>query len=136
MVVSGFTLQCPVLVNQSCLTRTVAFLVAFAFECFSDSDAVTRALVGSFCSIFGFLFVWCMHAFWRRRLVVQLEERPLAYMDPNDPCEKVVDEDEELFVGENAEEQSQSRRPPVFMAVRRFLKFPNPFKPVLTEGGV
>lgn len=114
----------------------VAFLGAFAFEWFEASNVVTRALVGIVCCTIAILIGWSGYVSWHSRPAeVPEEERPLAYIHPNDPYEEVVDEAEEVGRG-NTEEQSRSRRPPVLMAIRRFLQFPNPFKPVLMEGNV
>lgn len=65
------------------------------------------------------MIVWCIYVFWEKRIVPDTTDRPLAYTEPNDPCEEVVDEDN-LISKDSAQGHSWSLPP---RALGRFLKF-------------
>ncbi|KAF5315401.1 hypothetical protein D9619_007315 [Psilocybe cf. subviscida] len=142
MADQGYGLQrLAVLYSLPCalaMWAMVAFLAAFVLAWFKNSNVITRAIVGSFCAAIAILTVWCIYTSWiwvKRPIEISTAERPLVYMGPSDPCEEVIDKEEEVH-GENTEGHGRNVRHSVLMAIRRFLKFPNPFKPLLMEGNV
>lgn len=104
----------------------VAFLAAFAFTWFQDSNASTRSLVGSSCCAMTILIVWCIYVSWEKKVTPDIAERPLVYMDPTDPCEEISDGQPSLK--EEMQEPSFKSGPPALMAIGRFLKSHGPFK--------
>ncbi|KAF5311160.1 hypothetical protein D9619_008039 [Psilocybe cf. subviscida] len=95
----------------------VAFLAAFAFTWFQDSNPPTRSLVGSSCCALVILIFWCIYVSWDKKDAKALPERPLTYIPLNDPCEEVV---EEVTSEEGMRALGHSYSP--FALIGRFLK--------------
>lgn len=111
------------------MLRTVAFLAAFAFTWFQDSNAVTRSLTGFACCVTIVLVIWCIYVSWEINIVPEPTERPLAYKDPLDPCEEVVEEATSPGLEEGIRSMAKNHLNSTLRAIAGFLRFRSPFRP-------
>jgi len=87
----------------------VAFLVAFLFLCFEDSDIMTISLIGPLGGVITILVVWCVWTSWEKHPVsdAQPSEKLLSFEEDDDSEERSKKFTFEVVVPEPLDEEHQ-----------------------------